>query len=214
MHIPDGFIAPQMYLPLYIVAGGCWFYAVRQVKKNLHEDSIPLLALLTAFAFVLGTIALPLPGGTSTHVTGIAMLALLFGVWISFLAFSVVLLLQALLFGEGGITSLPLNALAMGWVGSAVAIGVFKLLGRYEKIALFLSGWLALNSAALIMAIALGLQPWLAQDDSGTPLFFPFSWHITLPAVMLPHLFIGIGEALLTLVVYRFSQTRRNRLHV
>ncbi len=207
MHIPDGFIAPQVYVPLYAVAGACWAHALRRVRRVLDEDTIPLLALLTAFTFVLGMVALPLPGGTTAHATGVALLALLFGVWTAFLAFSVVLLMQALLFGDGGITSLPLNALAMGLAGGAAAVAGFRLLKNLrEKLALFLAGWLAINVAALLMALALGLQPHVARDASGAPLFFPFGWQITLPAVMLPHLLVGLAEGALTLSLYRFAQ--------
>jgi cobalt/nickel transport system permease protein len=209
MHIPDGFIAPIVYLPLYAVAGGAWFYAWQRVKRNLDEETIPLLAVATAFCFILGSLALPLPGGTSAHASGIALLSLLFGIWTGFLAFSLVLLLQALLFGEGGITSLALNALAMGLVGGSIAVLSVKLLPRWPDFALFLAGWLAINSAAFIFALVLGAQPLLAQDDHGAPLFFPFSWRITLPALMLSHLFIGIGEGLLTFLVYRLARRYR-----
>ena len=121
MHIPDGFIAPQVYLPAYGVAAGLWTYGLRRLRAVLREETIPRLAVLTAFCFVVTMVMLPLPGGTSVHATGIALLALLFGVWTAFVAFSIVLLLQALLFGAGGVTALAVNALAMGMVGSLVA---------------------------------------------------------------------------------------------
>lgn len=205
MHIPDGFIAPQMYLPLYAVAVPTWVYALRRVRAALDERSIPLLAVVTALAFVLSMIAIPVPGGTTVHATGIGLLAVLFGVWTAFVSLSLVFLMQALLFGDGGITALPLNALAMGLAGSACAAGVYTLLrARSERIALFLAAASAVLLSALLVALALGVQPLIAHRADGTPLFFPFGLAITLPAVLLPHLAVAVGEGLLTVLVHRF----------
>lgn len=207
MHIPDGFIAPQMYLPLYGGAAGAWAYAVHQVKRTLDDHTLPLLAALTAFAFVLMMIMIPLPGGTTVHASGIAILAIVFGVWTSFVCISMVLLLQVLLFGDGGITTLPLNALAMGLVGSATASWCYRLISRWrENAALFVAGWMSTNAAALLLAVALGLQPLVGSDAAGKPLFFPFGLSITLPAVMIPHALVGIAEGLLTVTLVRFAQ--------
>jgi cobalt/nickel transport system permease protein len=209
MHIPDGFIAPQMYLPAYVVAAGLWAYGARRLRTALGEETIPQLAVLTAFCFVVMMVMVPMPGGTSAHATGIALLAIVFGVWTAFVSVSLVLLLQALLFGAGGVTALALNALAMGLVGSAAARYAYLLLRRvHEGLALVVAGWLAVNAAALLMALALGVQPIIAHTDDGQPLFFPFGLAITLPAVMMPHALVGIGEGVLTLLVFRLLRQR------
>ena len=175
------------------------------MRKKLDETALPYLAVLTALAFVLMLLTLPLPGGTSVHAMGIGILAVLFGVWATFLCISLVLLLQALLLGDGGITSLPVNAIAMGFAGSTAAYYVYQALRSVnEKVALFMAGWLSINVAALVTATALGVQPWLAHSADGTPLFFPFDLSITLPAVMIPHALLGIGEGVLTVLVYQF----------
>ena len=75
MHIPDGFISPRFFVPAYAVAAGCWACAVRRLRRDLPEEAIPRLAVLTALAFVLMMVAIPLPGGTSVHATGVALLA-------------------------------------------------------------------------------------------------------------------------------------------
>lgn len=202
MHIPDGFIAPQMYLPLYLAAAGAWGYGVRRLRASLDERTLPRIATLTAFCFVLSLVMVPLPGGTSVHASGVAILALLYGVWTSFICFSLVLMLQALLFGDGGVTTLPLNALAMGLAGSAAAVAGRALLIRFgERLALVGAGWLAVTVPALLLAIALGLQPLIAAGPDGHPLFFPFGLTVTLPAVMVPHLFVGVAEGVLTAAV-------------
>ncbi|MFQ6104641.1 MAG: energy-coupling factor ABC transporter permease [Candidatus Glassbacteria bacterium] len=205
MHIPDGFIAPKLYIPSYAACAGLWAFGMKRVKGKLDEEAIPSLAVVTALAFVFMMISLPLPGGTSIHAAGIGLLAVLFGIWVSFIAISMVLLLQSLLFGVGGVTSLPVNALAMGLAGSAAAFSVFLLIrGLNEKIALFVAGWLSLNVSALIEAVVLGIQPVIAHMPDGTPLFFPFGLSLTIPAVMIPHSLLGIGEGVLTVLIYQF----------
>jgi cobalt/nickel transport system permease protein len=209
MHIPDGFIAPQMYLPAYGVAGGLWAWGLRRLRSTLQEETIPRLAVLTAFSFVAMTVMIPLPGGTSAHATGVAVLAVLFGIWTTFVAVSLVLLLQVLLLGAGGVTTLPLNALAMGLVGASAAWYAYRMLRPiHEGFALVAAGWLSVNLPALLIAVALGLQPLIARAPDGHPLFFPFGLSITLPAVMVPHTVIGIGEGLLTVLVVRFAGRR------
>lgn len=205
MHVPDGFISPKVYLPAAGVAAGLWAYGLKRVRRDLDEEAVPRAAVLTAFCFVLMSIMIPLPGGTSAHAAGIAVLAALFGVWISFLSVSLVLLLQALLLGSGGITVLPVNALAMGFAGSVAATGAYRLLRRWrEDAGLFAAGWLSVNVSALILAAVLGIQPAIAHAGNGDPLFFPFGLSITIPAVMIPHALLGIGEGALTVLIVRF----------
>lgn len=210
MHIPDGFLAPQTYLPATALAVGAWAWALRGVRTRLDETLIPRLALLTALAYGLGLVMLPLPGGTSGHALGVALLALIFGLRLAFLAYSGVLLLQALLFGAGGVTALPINALAMGLAGAATAIVTHRLLKPvHENAAVALAAWASVSVSATLVALVLGLQPLIARQPDGTPLFFPFGPEITLPAVLIPHAFIGIGEAALTLLVWRYAKARK-----
>lgn len=210
MHIPDGFLAPSTYLPAYAVVAAGWAWAARGLRDRLDENTVPQLAAMTALSYALGLIMLPIPGGTSGHLVGVAMLALLFGVRLSFLAYSLVLLLQSLLFGAGGITALPVNALALGGAGALVAVGVFRGLRRWhETAAVAAAAWCSVVLSALLVAAVLGLQPLLAQRADGSPLFFPFGWSIVVPAVLLPHLLVGVGEAALTVAVWRFACARR-----
>jgi cobalt/nickel transport system permease protein len=212
MHIPDGFISPQTYLPAYVAAAGLWAFAARRVKRDLDADTLPFLAACTALSFVLMMVALPLPGGSTAHAAGIGLLAVSFGGWMAFLAVSLVLAMQALLFGDGGITALPINALAMGFIGSFAALATWKLLGRLnQNLALFLAGWLSIVLPALLMALVLGVQPMIAHDAQGAPLFFPFGLAVTLPAVVLPHLLVGVAEGVLTVLGYRYLTRLRAR---
>lgn len=209
MHVPDGFLSPQTYLPAYAIAAGGWAWATRVLQRRLDETLLPRLAVLTALGFVLMSVMLPLPGGTSVHASGIGILAVVFGPWITFAAVSLVLLLQALVFGAGGITVLPVNALAMGLAGSAAACLAYRLLHPIdERAGLFAAGWLATVVPALLIALVLGIQPAIAHTADGQPLFFPFGLSVTLPALVVPHVVLGVGEGLLTILVVRFLRRR------
>lgn len=210
MHIPDGFLSPQTYLPAYVLAAGAWWWAAQGLKAGLNETTAPRLAMLTALAYALGLVMVPIPGGTSGHALGVAMLALVFGIRATFVAYSLVLLLQALMFGAGGITALALNALAMGLAGASVAVGVRRLLQPFgDTVAIAAATWCSVMISGLLVALALGIQPMIAHQADGTPLFFPFGPAITLPAVLIPHAFIGVGEAILTVLVLRYVQARK-----
>lgn len=204
MHIPDGFIAPVVYGPAYGLAGVLWAIGLQRLRKLLDPAAIPRLAVATAAAFALMLVTVPLPGGTTVHVSGVGMIAVLFGVWQGFLALSLVFLLQALMFGDGGITALPINALAMGMLGCSVAVLTFRLLRRIHIFtAIFLAGWVGTVVPAVAVALVLGAQPLLAHDAGGNPLFFPFGWKVTVPAVVIPHLLVGIADGVLALLVWR-----------
>jgi cobalt/nickel transport system permease protein len=125
------------------------------------------------------------------------------------LAYSLVLLLQALLFGAGGITALPINALAVGLVGAVVMSLCMALRSeRYNLPFIAVGAFLAVVIPALLIALVLGIQPTIAHREDGTPLFFPFGLEVVVPAILLPHLAIGVVEALLTLAVWRYAKSR------
>ena len=209
MHIPDGFLSPQTYLPAWGVAAAAWWLAARGLRRRFDEETIPRLAVLTALAYGLGLVMLPLPGGTSGHALGVAPMALVFGIAPAFLAYSLVLLLQALLFGAGGITALGVNALSMGLAGSAAAVAAKRLAGRHEAAGVCAGAWLSVVVPAILLSLVLGIQPLLGRRPDGTPLFFPFGLEVTLPAVVIPHLLIGIAEAVLALSIWRHARRRK-----
>ncbi len=200
MHIPDGFIAPEVYIPSYAVEVLLVSYSFNKFKKSLKEKAIPYLASLSVFSFILMSIMIPIPGGTSVHGLGVASLSILFGPWVSFISISVVLFLQAILLGEGGITTFPINALSVGFVGSIIAyysyIFFIKIIN--EKILLFISGFLSTILSVLLIAIVLGIHPILFVDSSGNPIYFPYGFSVVIPAMILPHVIVGTIEGLLT----------------
>jgi cobalt/nickel transport system permease protein len=210
MHIPDGLISPQTYLPALALAAPLWVLAARRLRARMGDEMLPRLAVFTALAFLLSTLMLPLPGGTSGHLVGVGLLALVFGPWIAFLAYTLVLVLQAVVVGAGGITSLPVNALALGLVAAWTTWAGYRLLRRLnETAAVAIATWVGVMTAALLLALLLGLQPIIAQGADGPPLFFPFGPAVTLPALLVPHAFIAAGEAALTVLVFRHARKRR-----
>jgi len=210
MHIPDGLISPQTYLPALALVAPLWWWAGREFTRRVGDEALPRLAVFTALAFLLSSLMLPLPGGTSGHAIGVGLLALVFGPWVAFLSYTLVLLLQALVMGAGGITSLPVNALAMGLVGAWIAYLLFRLFSPLQaEFAVFIAVMTSILLSALLVALVLGLQPLIAQAPDGSPRFFPFGWSVTLPAILLPHLFIGLAEAALTVLIWRHARKRR-----
>lgn len=205
MHIPDGFISPQTYLPALAVSLVLWSVAAKKI--HLEAEKIPFIAGVSAMSFVLMLIALPLPGGTTVHLGGVAIIALLFGPWIGFVSVSLVLLIQALLFGEGGITAYSVNVLSIAFVGSFGAHYMYKLLVRFKRASLLAAGYVSSVLPSLAIAIFLGIQPLIASED-GKPLYFPFDLNITLIAVVGPHLLLGIAEAVVTLMAVQFLRSR------
>jgi cobalt/nickel transport system permease protein len=206
MHLPDGFISPQLSLPAYALAAPLWIWAVRRHFGREATESLPVIGSLTALAFVIQTIMIPVPGGTSTHLVGVMLLALLYGPLVAFVCESLVLVVQALFFGAGGITVLGINALAMGLIGPLAGWLVWKTLRRLsEKLALFLAGWVATQVATLLVVGVLALQHRL---DPG---YFPVPISVTFAAMMVPSLTVaGVVEGLYT--VFALSLLRKANL--
>lgn len=198
MHIPEGFISPQTFLPVAVFDAAVWWAAARTIRGSLDETILPFLAVGGAVLFVLSSLMIPIPGGTSIHLTGIGMAVALFGLRYSILLFSIVLLVQALLFGQGGLSTFFTNTLAIAIAGPLLASLVITLMGRNSKTALLLTGAAGVLGAALVTALLLGIQPLIASDAEGKPLYFPFGLGVVLPAVMLPHLAVAAVEGVIT----------------
>jgi cobalt/nickel transport system permease protein len=214
MHIPDGYLSPATCATLY---GGClpfWYAGLERLKKSLHTRLVPLLSLLAAFCFVIMMFNLPLPGGTTGHAIGVTLAAIVLGPWASMLAVSIALIIQALFFGDGGITAIGANCFNMAVVGSLVAYGVYRAISGNAPIqsprrvvGAALAGYFAINCSALLAAIEFGIQPLLYHDAAGVPLYCPYPLKIAVPAMMLGHVTVaGLAELLLSAGAVAFLQ--------
>src|SRR5262245_35254946 len=109
MHIPDGYLSPVTAGKLYVATAPFWYIALRKIERTLAERTIPLTAPLSALCFVVPMLNIPVPGGTSGHAVGASLAAIVLGPWPAVLSISIALTIQALLFGDGGITTLGAN---------------------------------------------------------------------------------------------------------
>ena len=201
MHIPDGYISPATVITTYAIALPLWAKAFSELKKNLDEESLPLLSSLSALSFIIMMFNIPVPGGTSGHALGVALLAIVFGPWVASLALSVVLFIQALVFGDGGISAFALNSLAMGFGGAFSASFVYEKL-KQKNYSVFLAGWISAVASSFVVALVLGIQPLIAVSD-GKPLYFPFDLSVTIPALVGSHMvFFGVVEGIFTKIAY------------
>lgn len=176
--------------------------------------AIPLISVFAAFSFVVMMFNVPLPGGTTGHAVGVAVAAIVLGPCGSILAVSIAIVLQALFFGDGGITTLGANCFNMAIAGSLVAFWVYRLVAgdsesssRRRVIGAGIAGYLSINAAALLTAIEFGIQPILFRDATGTPLYAPYGLKVAIPAMMLGHLtFAGLAEAVLSAGMISYLQ--------
>lgn len=205
MHIPDGYLSPQSYAPLWALAALAWAVASRKLRGALDRRQVPYLAMAAAFSFLVQMFNVPVPGGAAGHAVGAGIIALLLGPSAAVLGVSVVLFIQALVFGDGGLTALGANVINMAVIMPLVAYWTFRALsggatrGRRLYIAAFLSGYLGLTASALSTGVMLGLQPLIASAPDGTPLYAPYPLAIAVPAMALSHLlFFAVLEGVLT----------------
>lgn len=214
MHIPDGYLSPATCAVLYGAATPLWYVALRRVKRLLNTRLVPLLSVFAAFSFVIMMFNLPLPGGTTGHAVGVGIATAVLGPWASMLAVSIALLIQALLFGDGGITAFGANSLNMAIVGSLVAYACYRAIAgrtaitsKRRVVAAALAGYAAINAAALCAAFELGIQPLLFKDASGAPLYAPYPLSVAIPAMMIGHLtFAGLAELIISAGVVAYLQ--------
>lgn len=206
MHIPDGYLSPVTCAVTYAAAVPFWFVASRRVGAMMQTRAVPLIALVSAFCFVVMMFNVPLPGGTTGHAVGMGIAAIVLGPWAAIAAISIALLVQAVFFGDGGLTTFGANSLNMAIVGSLVAYAVYRLLSgnapltaRRRVVAGAVAGYVAINVAALCAGVEFGIQPALFHDANGAPLYAPYPLSVAVPAMLLGHLtFAGLAELLIT----------------
>ena len=208
MHIPDGYLGPQTYAVLDVVMIPIWIIAARKVKRTLKAKQIPLLALGAAFSFVIMMFNVPVIGGSTGHAVGATLIAIILGPWAAVIAISIALVIQAGLFGDGGITAIGANCLNMAVVAPFVGYYLFRLVAgdspssSRRVVASGVAAYVALVAAAIVAGVEFGIQPYLAHTAGGQALYAPYKLGVAVPAMALEYLlFFGWVEAIVTMGV-------------
>lgn len=211
MHIPDNYLSPETCAVMTTAMVPVWHRTIRKVKAEVTKVRIPLLGIGAAFSFLLMMFNVPLPGGTTGHAVGGTLLAILLGPYSACISVSVALLIQALLFGDGGILAFGANSFNLAFILPFVGYYVYRFIKdrvRTEKgeyIAIALGSYIGLNAGALATAIIFGIQPLLFRNAAGQPLYNPYPLSVSIPAIMIPHLLVaGFVEAGFTVAIYSF----------
>jgi len=203
MHIPDGFLSPQTCAACWVAATPVWVVAWKNLRRRFEATTAAHVGLGAAFVFLLQMINVPIPGGTTGHAVGAAMVTIALGPAAGIISVSLALMLQAVLFGDGGILAYGANALTMAIIQPLVAWGIWRALAKFKSLAGFMAGYLSAVAGAAVTGLLLGLQPHLFHGPGGAPLYFPLGLKITIPAMVGAHLFIGIIEGGVTLGAVR-----------
>ena len=199
MHIPDNYLSPATYVVMGAAMVPVWAIAVKRVKKEMTSDKMPMLGIGAAFSFLIMMFNVPLLGGTTGHAVGGTLLAILLGPYAACISITVALLIQALLFGDGGILTFGANCFNMAFILPFLGYFIYKLVKdtfkseKGEYVGIVLGSYFGINFAALFTAIEFGLQP----------VIYPLS--ISIPALVIPHLLIvGFVEVIFTVSIVGF----------
>jgi cobalt/nickel transport system permease protein len=205
MHIPDGFLSLAVAGVAWVLSIAALAYAVYKTNQQLGERQVPLMGVMAAFIFAAQMLNFPVAGGTSGHLIGGALAAILLGPWAGMLVMTSVVAVQALLFQDGGLVAMGANILNMAviapLVGYYVFVAVQRVLGDRAWVNLgsaFVAAWCSVFVASLVCAIQLAIS-------GSSPLM------VALPAMGGVHALIGVGEGLVTVAALAFiTATRRD----
>jgi cobalt/nickel transport system permease protein len=204
LHIPDGFLSGPVAGVGYALAAVFVALAVWRTNRYLGEKSVPLMGVAAAFIFAAQMMNFPVAGGTSGHLLGGTLAAILVGPWAAIIVMTSVVGIQALMFQDGGLAALGFNVFNMGVITALVGYGLYYLTTLFANgqrawvrpTGTFLAAWFTVMLAAFATSFELALS-----DTS--PL------HVVLPAMMGVHALIGIGEGLITAAAVTFVLSTR-----
>ncbi len=203
MHVPDGFLSTPVSIVLWLVAIVGVGYALRRVSRDLDERKAPLMGVMAAAIFAGQMLNFSVTGGTSGHLMGSALAAIVLGPWAAVLVMACVVGTQALLFQDGGLLALGANTVNMALVGVAVGYAVYLTLRKItgeRKWGVFAAGLLSGWSSIVIAALFVGLQ--LAVSGTSPA-------NVAVPTMGAIHMLIGVGEGLITAGALALLQAAR-----
>jgi cobalt/nickel transport system permease protein len=207
LHIPDGFLSLPVSAFTWVMSIALISLALKQVRGHYAERAVPLMGVCAAFIFAAQMINFPIPGGTSGHLLGGTLAGVLLGPWAGSLVMTVVFIVQAVIFQDGGLTVLGANIFNMGLIGTFGGYYLYKVirkaigLNRWRGMAVSvaIASWTSVVVASFLCAIELAL--------SGT---VPFG--VAISAMLSWHILIGIGEAIITLFAISYVWRTRPEL--
>ncbi len=194
MHIPDGYINPTTAATMFAVSILFLAWSWKKVKADYPQSFVALLAISSAFVFAAQMINFPIVMGTSGHLVGGTFLAILLGPYAAMLSMTIVLLMQAFFFADGGLIAFGANVFNMAIIG-ALSLFIVKLLTRNSKSprrfasSVFIASWVSVVVAALVCGVEIGISPAFA-DVGGAA--------VTVPAMLFWYSLIGLGEGVIT----------------
>ncbi|MFD2610918.1 energy-coupling factor ABC transporter permease [Paenibacillus gansuensis] len=200
MHIPDGFLDAKTWMTTTAAGAGVLAYALKKSQVQLPGKKVPMIALVGSFIFAAQMINFPVAGATSGHFLGGTLASILFGPLVGVIIMAAVLIIQAFLFQDGGVTVLGANIVCTGVIGCYAGYGVYragmKLLGeRFRFAVTFLAGWCSIVAAAAGVAALLVWSGYPAQS--------------VVSAMVGWHSLIGIGEGTITALVAAYLAERK-----
>jgi len=203
LHAPDGFLEPWVAIVMWVLTIAVLAVSVRNTNRDLDERAIPLMGVMAAFIFAAQMFNFQVAGGTSGHLLGGVLAAVLLGPWAGTIVMACVIAVQALVFQDGGLLVLGANIFNMGVVGTLGGYAVYRalctLLGgeRRARIpAAAVAAWLSVMGGAAAMSLQLVISGvWPAE--------------LAFPAMLGVHALIGIGEALVTAAALTFIAVTR-----
>jgi len=194
LHIPDGYISPEIAATMAIISAIFLVLSWKKAKALYPKALAPLLAVSSAFVFAAQMINFPITYGTSGHLVGGTFLSIVLGPYAAILSMTIVLLMQALFFADGGIIALGANIFNMAVIGG-LSFYIVKLIagnstkGKRFFLGVFTASWLSVVLGALACGLQIGFSPAFSEVGGIT---------VTVPAMLFWHVLIGLGEAAIT----------------
>jgi cobalt/nickel transport system permease protein len=194
MHIPDGFLSLTICAIMYALSIGFLVLSWKKAKNAYSSSFTPMLAVSSAFVFAAQMINFPILYGTSGHLVGGTFLSVLLGPYMAILGLTIVLMMQALIFADGGLSTFGANVFNMAVIGG-LSYFIVKSLKRESKsssrffISVFAASWISMVAGAIACGLQIGFSP-LFSEAGGVI--------VTVPAMLFWHILIGFGEAAIT----------------
>jgi len=187
---------------------------IQDSQKTLKSRQVPYLAFSASFVFIIMMFNIPIPGGSTGHAVGGTLVAILVGPWAAMIAITVALVIQALLFGDGGVTAIGANCFNMAFVLPFAGYYIYRIISigspkgsMRRAIGGAIGSYFGMSIAALFTGIEFGLQPILYHAADGRSLYCPYALNVAVPMMLSGHIFLfGWIEAVATFLVIKYLQ--------